>query len=350
VTASSIDLRASGAPVRTLFFGSGEFAVPILEALRGSGAVDVVAVVTAPDRPAGRRATLTPTPLARAAHAVGLDVRQPASLREPTAAAELAALGPELAILADYGRIVPPSVLAIPKRGFLNLHPSLLPRHRGATPIPAAIVAGDRETGVSLFEMDEQLDHGPVVAERRVALPPDATAGSLEPALAALAASLLVDALPAWLEGSLTAVPQDESLATLSRPLNRSDGQLDPGLPAAELERRVRAYDPWPGTYLQLDSGRLGIRAAAVRPTAAGDTVGALITLPGGGVALATADGRLELLEVQPAGGRPMPASDWRRGHSVPLRVSLVPRDITDATATAAAGEPLDQRAVGASR
>jgi methionyl-tRNA formyltransferase len=220
-----------------------------------------------------------------------------------------------VAVLADYGRIVPAPLLGVPERGFLNLHPSLLPRHRGSTPIPEAILAGDAETGVTLFEMDEQLDHGPIVAQRRVPLPADATARTMEPSLAGVAAALLAEGLHAWLAGELPPVPQDEHHATLSRPLHRADGHLDPARPAAELERQVRAYDPWPGTFLDLASGRLAVRAAAFRPSQTGDVAGAIVDEGTDGVALATVDGRLELVEVQPAGGRPMSGSSWRRGH-----------------------------------
>ena len=265
------DPGADDAPVRALFFGSGEFALPILERLAAAPQIELVGVVTAPDRPAGRRASLTPTPVATAARARDLTLLQPASLRTPAAEEDLAALKPGVAILADYGRLVPDPILGIPGRGFLNVHPSLLPRHRGATPIPAAILDGDGETGVTLFEMDEQLDHGPIVDARSMSIPASSTAAALERELATLAAALLGDSLAPWLAGDLRARPQDESGATLTRPLRRADGHLDANRPAAALERQVRAYDPWPGTFLEVRSGRLGVRRAATAPSRAGD-------------------------------------------------------------------------------
>ena len=160
-------------------------------------------------------------------------------------------------MLADYGRLVPSAVLDLPRHGALNLHPSLLPRHRGAAPIPAAILAGDAETGVTLMRMDEGLDTGPIVAQRRVPLSGDETAPELEGRLAEVAAELLVATLPAWLAGRLDATPQPEDGATLTRPLRREDGRLDPVRRRRELERQVRAYQPWPGSFLDDGPTRL---------------------------------------------------------------------------------------------
>jgi methionyl-tRNA formyltransferase len=309
------------ARARTLFFGSGAFAAAVLEAVAAAPELDLVGVVTVPPRPAGRRGILSPTPVGLRAASLDVSLLVPERLRAAAAAA-LGALRPEVGILADYGRILPAAVLEIPAHGILNLHPSLLPRHRGATPIPAAILAGDAETGVSLFRMDAGMDTGPLVAVERTALAGDEDAPGLEARLGALAAALLGRSIGPYLRGELPAIAQPAAGATVTRPLGREDGRLDPALPAAELERRVRAYRPWPGTYVELAGGRLAVLRAALAPGRAGDIPGTLVA-EGPGLALATGSGRLVLLEVQPAGARPMDAAAYRRGRpgSVGARV-----------------------------
>ena len=191
-----------------------------------------------------------------------------------------------------------------------NLHPSLLPRHRGATPVPATILAGDGTTGVSLIRMDEGIDTGPLVAQARTLVGPDETAPELEARLADLGASLLTGSLEGWLRGKLPAEPQPEEGATLTKPLRRADGRLDPARPALELERQVRAYQPWPGSFLDTNRGRLSVWRAAA---------GATEHEPAGRFGprgLATGDGTLLLHEVQPAGGRRMPWVEYLRGRS----------------------------------
>jgi methionyl-tRNA formyltransferase len=299
--------------VRTVFFGSGAFGVPVLDALASDPSLRLVGVVSVPDRPAGRGHRLTPPPVVDPARERGLDVLQPRSLRAAETVAAIRDLDPDLAVLADYGRIVPLEVLAIPRRGFLNLHPSLLPRHRGATPIQATILAGDAEAGVSLFEMDAGLDTGPVVAQVAWPLAADVTAPALEAEAARRAAALVGQSLRPWLAGDLRARPQSERGVTLTRPLAREDGRLDATRPAAELERRVRALQPWPGTFLETAAGRVAVLDAAVLPSESGDEPGTVVA-SGRGVALATSDGRLQLRVVTPAGSRPMTGEDLVRG------------------------------------
>jgi methionyl-tRNA formyltransferase len=304
--------RADG-PVRAVLFGSGAFAVPILDALRAMSGIDLVAVVSTPDRPAGRAGALTPTPVAARARAADLPVLQPASLRASDAAAMLADLRPAVAVLADYGRIVPDALLSIPPAGFLNLHPSLLPRHRGATPIPATIAAGDAETGVTLFRMDAGMDTGPIVAATRRDLDGTETAPALEDALAVDAARLLVATLPGWMAGEVAAEPQPETGATLTRPLRREDGRLDLSLGAVALDRLVRAHLGWPGSFVETALGRLIVTRAEAGPTDPADRPGMIVD-DGDGLALATAAGRLRLLDVRLAGTRPMSGAELRRG------------------------------------
>lgn len=304
---------ATGRPARTVFFGSGAFAVPILDAAHGSPDVELVAVVTTPDRPAGRRQAPTAVPVAARARELGLALRQPPRLRDDAAVEAIADLEADLGVLADYGRIVPSPILELFSRGILNVHPSLLPRHRGAAPIPATIVAGDAETGVTLIRMDEGLDTGPIVAVERFRLRGDEVAPELEAALARIGARLVETTLGPWLRGDVEAMPQPATGATLTRPLRREDGRLDPRLTVAELERRVRAYEPWPGSFLDTDAGRLVVwlatpvaeRGAAAPP----GTIG-----PGPDLRVAASDGWLRLDEVQPAGGRRMPGEAWLRG------------------------------------
>ncbi len=305
----------AGDRVRTVYLGSGAFGAPALRRLAAHPRVELVGVVTAPGRPVGRHARLTPTAIGALAAELGLaPVLTPERLRAPEAIDAVLALGPSLAVLADYGQIVPPALLGLP-HGALNLHPSALPRWRGASPIPATIAAGDAETAVALMRMDAGLDTGPLVAQERVSLTGREAAPELEARLAELSAELLDRSLGAWLDGELPAVPQSGEGAAMTRPLRRADGLLDPGRPAVELERLVRAYQPWPGTYAEVDGERLVVGAARVEPGQPDDVPGALVR-QGAEPALATAEGRLVLERVTPPGRRPMPGADWLRGRS----------------------------------
>lgn len=301
-------------PKRTVFLGSGDFAVPVLAALAEHPLADLRAVVTAAPRPAGRRQDLQPTPVGRWAADHGLATLTPARLRSAEALAEVAALEPELIVLADYGQLVPAELLRLPAHGALNLHPSLLPRWRGAAPIPAAILAGDEETGVTLMLMDDGLDSGPIVAQEGVRLTGSETAPELERQLASLAAVVLNESLRAWLAGLIEPVGQNEAAVTMTRPLRRSDGLLDALLPASQLERQVRAYQPWPGSYLETGEGRIVVWSAAVEAASAAGEPGTLIVADDGSPALITAQGLLVLREVQPAGGRRMSGHELLRG------------------------------------
>ena len=269
-------------------------------------------VVSAPARPAGRSGDLRAVPVAARAAGSNLLVLQPARVRSPEAIDEVAALRPDVGVLADYGQIVPQALLDLAPHGMLNLHPSLLPRHRGATPIPEAILAGDARTGVSLFRMDAGLDSGPVIAVATLALSGSETAPELETALSGLAAGLLIRSLGPWLRAELPARPQPVEGVTVSRPLRRADGGLDPRESAIELERHVRAYLGWPGSFLETGLGRLVILRASIGPPV--ERPAGTLVAAGSGLALATGDGSLVLDEVQLAGRRPMSGADLRRG------------------------------------
>lgn len=291
------------ARARTVFLGSGDFAVAPAQATLDHPSVDLVAVVTAPAKPAGRGGRARPTPIARWAEEHSLPMLTPARLRSPDSIAALADLRPELLVLADYGQIVPPAVLDLPRHGALNLHPSLLPRWRGASPIPAAILAGDEKTGVTVILMDAGLDTGPIVAQASVQLDGAETARELLDKLSALASALLANELGDWLAGRIEPRPQPVEGVTVTRPLRRADGRLDPANSAVQLERQVRAYQPWPGSWLEVGGERVVVWRARVANT-----------MPAHGLGLRTADGILELVDVQPAGGRRMSAADYARG------------------------------------
>jgi methionyl-tRNA formyltransferase len=303
--------------VRTVFLGSGRFGAPALRRLVAHPDVQLVGVITAPPRPVGRRQAITATPIGALAGELGLaPILAPVRLRAPESIADVLALDPGLAVLADYGQIVPPALLDLP-HGALNLHPSALPRWRGASPVPATILAGDPSTAVTLMRMDVGLDTGPVVARVDVPLTGDERAPDLELRLAQVAAELLARSLGPWLRGELVAEPQPATGVELTRPLRREDGQLDPSRPAAALERQVRAYLPWPGTFLEVGGERLVVNGATVAPNQQGDVPGTIVRA-GDWPALATADGRLLLEQVTPAGRRAMSGADWLRGNRLP--------------------------------
>lgn len=322
-----------GAVVRVLFFGTPEFALPALEALHGASPYQVVAVVTRPDRPAGRGRAMRPPSVKERALALGLPVLQPPTLRAPEAVAALRALAPEAGVLAAYGQIVPLEVLALPPRGILNIHPSLLPRHRGASPVAAAILAGDQETGVTLFQLNEGLDSGPIIAQRRRPIDDRDTTGTLTAALARDGADLLLEALPRWLDGSLPATPQDQSQVTYAPRITAEEARLDWGRPAAELWRRVRAFSPWPGAFCPLRGRRLRVWEAWPLSDRRGGpgrvlALERLTTGPEGVrgcevIVVGTGQGALALLQVQREGKRTLPAGEFARGERGLLGASL---------------------------
>jgi len=234
--------------------------VPSLKALHGAGH-DIRLVVTQPDRP-GHRMNITPPPVKVAAIELGLELYQPERIREPEAVERVRAVAAELIVVVAYGQIIPRSMLSIPPRGVVNVHASLLPRHRGASPVAHTILAGDRETGVTIMKMDEQLDHGPILAARKVAIEPQEDAPQLTRRLAGVGAVLLVETLARLDE--VRAVEQDHSQATIAPRLRREDGQLDWGVGAEEIDRRVRALQPWPGVTLPTARGRVKVLSGHV--------------------------------------------------------------------------------------
>jgi methionyl-tRNA formyltransferase len=295
-----------------VFMGTPRFAVPSLLALCEHH--QVVGVVTQPDRPAGRGRSVAVSPVKAAALARGLPVYQPSSLRSSAAREQLAQWQPEIVVVAAFGQILPRPVLDLPAQGCLNVHASLLPRYRGAAPIPAAILAGDPATGITLMRMDEGLDTGPIVAQAEWPIAPDDTTGSLTDKLAQLGARLLAETLPGWLAGKVTERPQDAALASLCRPLEKADGRLDWAAPAADLDRRVRACHPWPGAYTSWQGQMLKVLRARPLPLQVPEAQpGQVVSLPAG-IGAVAGQGLLELLEVQLAGKKPMAADAFARG------------------------------------
>jgi methionyl-tRNA formyltransferase len=231
-----------------VFMGTPDFAVPALTALIKSE-YQVMGVVTQPDRPSGRGKKLTPSAVKVVAEAANLPVLQPETLKDEEAKQALAALQPDLIVVAAFGQILRQEVLELPRHGCLNIHASLLPRWRGAAPVAAAILAGDAETGVTLMKMDVSLDTGPMIAHQALPITPDHTTETLTAVLAEVGATLLLDTLPDWLAGQIEAQPQDNNLATFAPRLKKEAGRIDWTQPAVLIERQVRAFDPWPGTF-----------------------------------------------------------------------------------------------------
>ena len=293
-----------------VFMGSPDFALPTLRALAEH--YQVAGVITQPDRPAGRSRLLTPPPVKILAQELGLPVIQPDRLREPEAMGQLRAWAPDLIVVAAFGQILRPEVLDLPAYGCINVHASLLPRWRGAAPIQAALLAGDEQTGITIMKMDPGVDTGPILGQRAGAIYPDDTAASLAARLALLGAELLVETLPAYLGGSLTPQPQDESRANYAPMLKKEDGQLDFHQPAKSLARLVRAFNPWPGAYTLWQGQRLKIHhahAVEAPSPGAGQT-----RIHAGLPAIATSHGLLVLDEVQPAGKKSMPGKVFLQG------------------------------------
>ena len=296
---------------RLVFMGSSSFSLPALRVLAEE--YEVAAVVTRPDRPAGRFRHLRPSPVKALALERGLPLWQPETLRTPEARERLQALSPQVIVVAAYGEILRTEVLDLPPYGCLNLHPSLLPRWRGPSPVAAAILAGDRETGVTVIRMDAGMDSGPILAQEALPLSGQERQGELSVRLAEMAADLLRRTLPAWLAGEIVPRPQEEERATYCRPLRKGDGQVDWTRPAVYIERMVRAYDPWPGTYTFLRGRRLYIWRATPLPETLPGPPGT-IHLDGRRLLVATGEGCLSLEEVQGEGKRRLPIEEFLLG------------------------------------
>ena len=297
---------------KLIFMGTPGFAAPVLKALIGQ--YEIVAVVTQPDRRAKRGRKLEASPVKVVALAHDLAVLQPPSLRQPDALAELRALAPDVIVVAAFGQILRAEVLAIPPRGCLNVHASLLPLYRGAAPVAAAILSGEEETGVTIMLMDEGMDTGPILSQAACPISPQDTRGSLSARLAQLGADLLMDTLPRWLAGEIVPQLQDHSQATYSKIIAKQDGLIDWSQSAVEIWRRSRAYHPWPGAYTYWRGKLLKVLKAEALPQWSGEGEPGLVMTLHEGLAVATGQGALLLGEVQLAGKRALSARDFVRG------------------------------------
>lgn len=296
--------------------GTPQFAVPSLRAVV-EGGYDVVAVYTQPDRKAGRGQRLTFSPVKEAALSLGLEVVQPESLKDAGVVKHLSSYAPEVIVVAAFGKILPAEVLALPKFGCINVHPSLLPRHRGPSPVAAAILNGDETTGVTIMLLDEGVDSGPILSQQEVPILEDDTTGSLTARLAEIGARLLTETLPLWIEGKIIPESQDESQASYSRPIGKEAGKVDWQLPAVEIWRRVRAFEPSPGSYTWWKGKRLKLCKVVPLEVALHADPGEVVVLPRGlpaVVGVGTGRGILGLISVHPEGKRQMSAEDFIRG------------------------------------
>lgn len=304
--------------MRVVYMGTPAYAVTPLARLMESGH-NVVGVVTQPDRPAGRGRGLLPPPVKVYAESQRLRVLQPATLRDTSAQSDLISLEPEVIVIAAYGLILPRAVVEAPPLGCVNIHPSLLPRHRGPSPVAFTILEGDDLAGVSLMLLDRGTDSGPILAqEERPSLPEDTT-GALTDELFRRGAEMLGRVLPTYGRGEITPAPQDDSLATYARKLTKEDGAIRWELPAVELWRQVRAFTPWPGSYTRWRGDLLKVVEAVPIPEKSDVAPGAVLKLPSGGpasVGVATGDGVLGLVRVQREGRRVVDAGEFMQGHA----------------------------------
>ncbi|MBE0681313.1 MAG: methionyl-tRNA formyltransferase [Anaerolineales bacterium] len=297
-------------PIKIVFMGSPDFALPTLQALARN--YQVVGVVTQPDRASGRGRELKAPPIKTLALELNIPVIQPQRLREPEALPLLQAWNPDLIVVAAFGQILKKEVLELPKFGCINVHASLLPRWRGAAPINAAILAGDEETGVTIMKMNAGLDTGPMLAKKSIRIRRDDTAGSVLQTLSTLGANLLIETLPDYLTGKITPAPQSEEGATYAPMLKKQDGLLDFTQPAIELERRVRAMNPWPGAWFEWNGNVLKVTRASISE-GKGLSIGTRFKFDGR-PAVMSVDGALVLDEVQPAGKKPMSGKSFLAG------------------------------------
>ncbi len=310
---------------RIVFMGTPDFAVPSLQALLDAD-YPVAGVVCQPDKPQGRHQALIAPPVKQLALSAGLIVLQPERVKTPEFTASLQALAPDLIITAAYGRILPAAILDLPRHGCLNVHGSLLPRYRGAAPVQWSIIHGDTESGVTIMCMDEGMDTGDILLQRRIPIPEDMDGGQLMTALAGLGAAMLPEAIEGYLDGQLLPVAQDPALATLAPILKREHGRIDWQQSARAVHNQVRGLYPWPGAYTEWQQKRLKIHRTrvcqdpVVLAAAAGILPGTIWASEPDGIHVACGDGVIDLLEIQPEGGRRLSshecAHNYRAGHS----------------------------------
>ncbi len=315
--------------MRLVFMGTPDFSSASLEALLRSDD-SVVGVVTQPDRPKGRGQILMPSPVKLLAQREQIPLLQPPKMKDPEFLHALAGWKPDLIAVAAFGRILPPAILSLPPLGCINVHGSLLPKYRGAGPIQWAIVNGETETGITTMLMDEGMDTGAMLLQEAVPITPDDTAGTLSPRLAEVGGRLLVETIARLKAGTLVPRPQDASQATLAPLLKKEDGAIDWALPATSLANRVRGLSPWPGAYISVTGGeRLTIWRALALPGPVTKSPGVIVALTHEAIHVATGDGILAVMELQPANGRRMAVSQYLAGHPIVVGVQLGGSDLS---------------------
>jgi methionyl-tRNA formyltransferase len=303
--------------MKVVFMGSPAFALPALQSLM-SNKYDIRMVYTQPDKRTGRGQQLMSCPVKQYAEANGLNVVQPETFKDPDAVEQLSGIQPDIIVVVAYGQILPDTVLRIPIYKCINIHPSLLPKYRGPSPIAAAILNGDAETGVTIMLIEKKVDIGPILSQRRTAIADEDDTESLSGKLAGLGALLLIETLPDWVAGRIQPAAQDESLASYTRMVTKEDGQLDLNLSAVQLWHKVKAYHPWPGCYVHWKERRLKIIKAIPVNGGGQREIGQIIAIPrmqAARVAVQTGEGLLGLITIQPEGKREMAAADFIAGH-----------------------------------
>jgi len=309
---------------RVVYMGTAEIACPPLQALAVMPQIELAAVYTQPDRPKGRGQSVQFSPVKKLALEMGEAVLQPESLKSSLAFKELASLKPDVLVVMAYGQILSQQVLDLPPHGAVNLHASLLPRHRGASPIQQAILAGDTETGVTLMQMEAGLDTGPMIAKASIPIGREDTAATVHDKLAQLSANLTVESLPDYLNGNLSVTPQDGSTATYAAKISKKDGQIDWRKSADELDRQIRAFTPWPGSYTHLSTTQKSLLKILGAQVAEGaGSPGQILASENGQFEVATGQGSLILTSVQREGARPMAGTDFLNGCQLPPGAGL---------------------------
>ena len=299
--------------IRCVFMGSSHFSLPALSLLAAADEVELVAVVTQPDRPSGRNRTLKPGPVHALADTLGLTVHMPERLAEVSAVHALSEVRPDVIVVASYGQFIPRPVRELPPLGIVNIHPSLLPKYRGAAPMQWALANGDTETGVTLFHIEKEMDAGDIILQEPFAIDPADNGCTLEEKLSVFGAKVMLRAVRMLASGTAPRHPQDHRAATYAPKLTKEQGHLDWSLPADILHNRIRGYQPWPGCYTFRQGARLRIWRSELE---AGDGVpGSVISAGRDGLVLAAGQGALRLIEVQPEGKSRMPTSAYLLGH-----------------------------------
>ena len=303
--------------MRVVFIGTGEIGVPTLHALLGSEEHQLAAVVTQPDKPVGREQRIEPSPIKKALAGTKIPILQPARIKDRQSIEEISARSPQAIIVMAYGQILPRGILETPRVACLNLHASLLPRHRGAAPIQAAIASGDPETGITVMYMDEGLDTGDILLQRKIDILPTETGGSLHDRLGQIAPDALLESLQLLAKEIAPRIPQNNALATYASKLNRNDGKIDWSQPADILERKIRAFNPWPGAFTTVTAKSGKPRNLKIFSASIVDLVGEpgeILQTGKRGLVIAASDRALSLEEVQPEGKRRMTSAEFLHG------------------------------------